>query len=62
MIFFVWFSALLGGQVVPYNLLEDGGWSMDVGGLEGIISDAKAKGIEVRGIVLINPGKFEELS
>lgn len=48
--------SLLGGQVVPYNLLEDGGWSMDVGGLEGIILEAKAKGIEVRGIVLINPG------
>ena len=48
--------ALYGGQLVPYYLDEDNGWSLEVSELERAIDDARSKGIRVRALVFINPG------
>jgi glutamate--glyoxylate aminotransferase len=48
--------ALYGGQLVPYYLDEDNGWSMDVTELQRSIDAARAQGITVRAMVFINPG------
>lgn len=45
-----------GAHQVGYYLDEEKGWSMDVEHLEEQLANAKAKGIEVVGFVLINPG------
>ncbi|PVU99548.1 hypothetical protein BB560_005481 [Smittium megazygosporum] len=46
----------LGAQAVPYYLQEESKWSMDVPGLTGILRAHREKGINVRAIVIINPG------
>lgn len=48
--------ALYGGQLVPYYLDEQNGWSLDIGQLEQSVKDARARGISVKALVFINPG------
>jgi glutamate--glyoxylate aminotransferase len=48
--------ALYGGELVPYYLDEAKGWSLNIDNLQQSIASAKAKGILVRALVLINPG------
>eukprot|EP01035_Chromulina_nebulosa_P020638 gene20638-26756_t len=48
--------ALYGGELVPYYLDEDNGWSLDISELQRSLNEAKAKGITCRGLVFINPG------
>eukprot|EP00605_Chrysophyceae_sp_TOSAG23-4_P001897 GSChrysophyteH1.ASY1.ANO1.2095.1 assembled CDS len=43
--------ALYGGQLVPYYLDEEAGWSMNVAELEHSIHESRAKGICVRALV-----------
>lgn len=47
---------LSGGAPLPYVLSHDKGWAITTDALEKAYSDAKARGIEPRGIVVINPG------
>eukprot|EP00850_Spirogloea_muscicola_P014570 SM000105S13915 [mRNA] locus=s105:455478:459851:- [translate_table: standard] len=47
---------LLGGELVPYLLEEEAAWSMNMDELRQQLSRARGKGIEVRGLVFINPG------
>mmetsp|Transcript_1375 Transcript_1375/g.1855 ORF Transcript_1375/g.1855 Transcript_1375/m.1855 type:complete len:531 (+) Transcript_1375:91-1683(+) len=47
---------LLQGQKVGYYLEEENGWSLNVKELERAYEDAKRKGIDIRGLVAINPG------
>jgi glutamate--glyoxylate aminotransferase len=48
--------ALYGGELVPYYLDEDNGWSLDINELRKSYNEARAKGINVRALVFINPG------
>ncbi|XP_047327120.1 alanine aminotransferase 2-like [Impatiens glandulifera] len=48
--------ALHGGTLVPYYLDEAAGWGMEVSELKKQLEDAKAKGVTVRSLVVINPG------
>lgn len=48
--------ALYGGTMLRYYLDEERDWAVDVGEVERVIADAKAGGMRVRGIVVINPG------
>ncbi|KAF3647501.1 Alanine aminotransferase 2 [Capsicum annuum] len=48
--------ALHGGSLVPYYLDEETGWGLEVSELENQLKDAKSKGINVRALVVINPG------
>lgn len=48
--------ALLNAQVVPYYLNEESGWSTDVESIRTALKDAQKKGIDVRAVVVINPG------
>jgi aspartate/methionine/tyrosine aminotransferase len=48
--------ALRNGHQVDYYLDEQNGWSLDMRHLEKTLADARAKGIKVNGMVLINPG------
>mmetsp|Transcript_6808 Transcript_6808/g.10765 ORF Transcript_6808/g.10765 Transcript_6808/m.10765 type:complete len:542 (+) Transcript_6808:163-1788(+) len=45
-----------GGQHVGYYLDEENNWDLNVDELERSLADAKQRGINVRGFVLINPG------
>ena len=47
---------MCGGQTVFYNLDESQGWSIDEAELERAYNEAVARGVNVRGIVVINPG------
>lgn len=47
---------LYGGTLVPYYLDEENGWGMDVNELKKSVEDAKARGLTVRALVVINPG------
>jgi alanine transaminase len=47
---------LQGGQLVPYWLDEDRGWALDVAQLASQLESARAQGLKVRGVVVINPG------
>jgi aspartate/methionine/tyrosine aminotransferase len=47
---------MLGSAVVPYELDEASNWGLTTEGLEKSLAAAKAKGINTRGIVIINPG------
>jgi aspartate/methionine/tyrosine aminotransferase len=47
---------LYGGAQVPYELDEERGWGMSREALDRALALARAKGIRVRGIVVINPG------
>ncbi|KAL5755455.1 hypothetical protein ACOSP7_019883 [Xanthoceras sorbifolium] len=48
--------ALHGGTLVPYYLDEATGWGLEISELKKQLEDAKAKGISVRALVVINPG------
>lgn len=45
-----------GGEQVGYYLDEENGWSLNMVELEDRLADARAKGVTVRAIVIINPG------
>eukprot|EP00584_Thalassiosira_punctigera_P020222 CAMPEP_0172552090 /NCGR_PEP_ID=MMETSP1067-20121228/43614_1 /TAXON_ID=265564 ORGANISM="Thalassiosira punctigera, Strain Tpunct2005C2" /NCGR_SAMPLE_ID=MMETSP1067 /ASSEMBLY_ACC=CAM_ASM_000444 /LENGTH=471 /DNA_ID=CAMNT_0013340007 /DNA_START=339 /DNA_END=1754 /DNA_ORIENTATION=+ len=47
---------LLGGHKVGYYLNENSGWGLNMKELERSLADAKAKGINVAGLAIINPG------
>ncbi|KAL4538658.1 hypothetical protein Ndes2526B_g03050 [Nannochloris sp. 'desiccata'] len=47
---------LYGGQLLPYDLQEKTGWSMDTEAIRKSIHAAREKGTNVRAIVFINPG------
>jgi alanine transaminase len=48
--------SLMGANLVPYYLNEDKEWSFDVSELSTQLATAREKGIDVRGMVVINPG------
>lgn len=48
--------AMNDSTVVPYYLDEGDNWSIDTNQLEKLILDSKEKGVEVRCLVMINPG------
>ena len=50
-------SALVGAHVVPYYLDESSTWSVSKSELQHMLKNANSKSIEVRAIVIINPGK-----
>jgi aspartate/methionine/tyrosine aminotransferase len=45
-----------GGAQVPYYLQEDLGWGINLQGLSTALADARARGINVRAMAIINPG------
>lgn len=47
---------LYGGQLVPYELDEDAGWGLNMEHLSAQLAAARAQGLCVRGMVVINPG------
>ena len=47
---------LLNAKCVPYYLNEESQWSTDVGGMKEALEKARAEGIDVRAVVVINPG------
>ncbi|KAK2652691.1 hypothetical protein Ddye_012547 [Dipteronia dyeriana] len=48
--------ALHGGTLVPYYLDEAAGWGLEISELKKQLEDARAKGITVRALCVINPG------
>lgn len=48
--------SLLNGQAVPYYLNEESQWSTDVDGMRSALKEARKNGIDVRAVVVINPG------
>jgi alanine transaminase len=48
--------ALVDAAPVPYYLNEEKGWEMDVKELERAVKEARQTGIQVRALVVINPG------
>ncbi|QCE02446.1 alanine aminotransferase 2-like [Vigna unguiculata] len=48
--------ALHGGFLVPYYLNEASGWGLEIPELKKQLDAAKSKGINVRALVVINPG------
>ncbi|KAI4328181.1 hypothetical protein L6164_020559 [Bauhinia variegata] len=48
--------ALLGGSLVPYYLEETANWGLDVNELRQSVRQARYKGINVKAMVIINPG------
>jgi len=48
--------ALVGGKAVPYELIEKESWKLSVENIEEAIKKAKEEGIEVKAMVVINPG------
>jgi aspartate/methionine/tyrosine aminotransferase len=49
-------TTLFGGHLVGYYLDESASWEARVGELERALKEARAKGTNVRGLVVINPG------
>lgn len=47
---------LYGGTLVGYHLDEQEGWGLSMRRLHRALADARANGVEVRAVVLINPG------
>jgi alanine transaminase len=45
-----------GGTSIPYYLNESAGWGLDVKELQRAVIESREKGIDPRGIVVINPG------
>lgn len=41
---------------VPYYLDEKTGWGLEISDLKKQLEDARSKGIDVRALVVINPG------
>ncbi|XP_057454995.1 alanine aminotransferase 2, mitochondrial-like [Lotus japonicus] len=50
------FIALHGGYLVPYYLDEAAGWGLEISELQKQLGAARSKGINVRVLVVINPG------
>ncbi|KAK8954971.1 Glutamate--glyoxylate aminotransferase 2 [Platanthera zijinensis] len=48
--------SLYGGSLVPYYLDEERNWGLDLNNLRQSVAAARAKGITVRAMVIINPG------
>lgn len=48
--------SLLGATCVPYLLDESKTWGTDLGAIKDALAKAKAEGVDVRSIVIINPG------
>ncbi|KAK5135783.1 hypothetical protein LTR08_004609 [Meristemomyces frigidus] len=48
--------SVLNAKCVPYYLNEESNWSTDVSGMRSALEKAKAEGIDVRAVVVINPG------
>ena len=48
--------SLLDAKCVPYYLEEDQAWGTDINTIRKSLEDAKATGVDVRAIVVINPG------
>ncbi|CAN8098465.1 unnamed protein product [Discula destructiva] len=48
--------SLLNATCVPYYLDESKNWGTDLSAIKQACADAKAKGVDVRAIVVINPG------
>ncbi|KAL1538047.1 Alanine--glyoxylate aminotransferase 2, mitochondrial [Salvia divinorum] len=48
--------ALHGGSLVPYYLDEATGWGLEVSDVKKQLETARSKGIDVRALVVINPG------
>ncbi|PGH14246.1 hypothetical protein AJ80_05986 [Polytolypa hystricis UAMH7299] len=48
--------SVLNAKCVPYYLDESKAWGTDVDGIKASLAKAKEEGIDVRGIVVINPG------
>lgn len=49
-----------GGTAIPYYLDEASGWGLDLAQLKKSVEDARAKGIDPRAIVVINPGTYSK--
>ena len=47
---------LYGGELCPYYLDEDAGWALNMAELQRSIDESRAKKINVRALVFINPG------
>lgn len=47
---------LYGGQLLPYYLKENKGWGLDLEETRRTVKEARAKGVDVRALVFINPG------
>lgn len=49
---------MLQGTVVPYPFAEEtgGDWEIEIKGLRGALETARARGVDVRAICIINPG------
>ncbi|KAK3673994.1 alanine transaminase [Recurvomyces mirabilis] len=48
--------ALLNAKCVPYYLNEENNWGTDLGGIRSALKKAQGEGIDVRAVVVINPG------
>lgn len=48
--------SLLNAQCVPYNLEEEKAWGTDINTIRESLTQAKSSGVNVRAIVVINPG------
>lgn len=48
--------ALLGGHAVKYYLDENKGWGLSRAELERAVKEGRANGVNIRGLVIINPG------
>jgi alanine transaminase len=48
--------SVLNARCVPYYLEESRAWGTDVSGIKASLDKAKADGVDVRAIVIINPG------
>ncbi|KAK1381504.1 Alanine transaminase [Heracleum sosnowskyi] len=48
--------SLFGGSLVPYYLEETANWGLDIQNLRQSVGEARARGITVRAMVIINPG------
>ncbi|KAI8374543.1 pyridoxal phosphate-dependent transferase [Radiomyces spectabilis] len=48
--------SLVGATPVPYYLDEESGWSLDIDNLKTIVREARDQGVDVRALVIINPG------
>nr|XP_025876260.1 alanine aminotransferase 2 isoform X2 [Oryza sativa Japonica Group] len=47
---------LHGGTMVPYNLTEDSIWGLEIFEVKRCLEDARASGLTIRAMVVINPG------
>lgn len=48
--------SVMNAHYVPYYLNEESNWSTNISGIREALKDAQKKGIDVRAVVVINPG------